>query len=137
MMPYGQWPGPFGPWGWEQAIRPFVTVESAGPQVLPQKRKLFGEEAEACITWGAASRFLRSDKTEPSRSSGFSTTISDKEEDEEEEPVRLYQEIRRTVSVIRVENPSDASQFVDVERIETIDFTAPDGGTVRFVLNHS
>jgi hypothetical protein len=128
-------------YGFESITRPFSLVQSAGPQALPQRRQLFGEDAEACITWGSASRFLRSDQTEPSRTSGgfsFTTNKRDPEDEpESEDGERIYREVARTVSVIRVENPSDASQFVDVERIETIDFTAPDGGTVRFVLNHA
>lgn len=127
-------------YGFESLVRPFSLVQSAGAPALPQRRQLFGDEAESCITWGASSRFLRSDEIEPRRTSGgfsFTVDLLDDEESGVQNGDRIYREISRTVSVIRVENPSDASQFVDVERIETIDFTAPDGGTVRFVLNHS
>jgi hypothetical protein len=51
--------------------------------------------------------------------------------------VIVYQEVQREVSVIRVENPNDAAQYVDVERIEKIDFVNLETGRlVRFILNH-
>ena len=46
-----------------------------------------------------------------------------------------WTETARTTTTVRIENPSDASQFVDVERVVTITFDRGDGTTV--VLNLS
>ncbi len=45
-----------------------------------------------------------------------------------------YVEIARLVSVVRVENPDDAAQFVDVERIEAIAFENDAGERLSLVL---
>lgn len=46
-----------------------------------------------------------------------------------------WTETARTTTTVRIENPSDSSQFVDVERVVTITFDRGDGTTV--VLNLS
>lgn len=125
-----------------EQLRPFVTVQSdTSPVGLPTRRRLPGEGTEAFISWGAASRFLVPEFEDPYRTNQqFNITATfpedDNPEDEEEPEVQVYDEIRREVSVIRVENPDDAAQFVDVERIEVIDFRGPAGITVRFRLSH-
>ena len=128
------------PFAFEQ-LRPFVTVQSdTSPAGLATRRRLPGEGTDAFISWGAASRFLQPEFEQPyNTNQSFSITATfpeDDTEDEEEPEVQVYDEIRREVSVIRVENPDDAAQFVDVERIEVIDFRGPAGITVRFRLNH-
>jgi len=53
-----------------------------------------------------------------------------------QDAVLRYEEVARAVSVVRVTNPSDSEQWVDVERIERIMFRGPDGRRHEFVLNH-
>jgi hypothetical protein len=126
----------------ERIVRPFVTIESA-PATPPTPRKpLPGEDGEAFISWGASSRFIRPNLSEPLRSDtslgegGFKITWP-KDEEEEEKTVRQYSEISRETETIRVENPDDEEQYVMVERINTIDFSSPDGSTVRFILKNT
>lgn len=47
---------------------------------------------------------------------------STRQVDGELEPAEVWAEIDRTVSVVRVTNPGDSAQFVDVERIDSITF---------------
>lgn len=39
----------------------------------------------------------------------------------------IYVEAGRSVTTVRVENPSDSAQYVDVERIRTVTLVAADG----------
>lgn len=50
---------------------------------------------------------------------------------------KTYEEVSRVTSVIRVENPNDSFQYVDVERIEEITFRGEDGNDYKFILDHS
>jgi len=66
-------------------------------------------------------------------------SISDLEEpiaEETQDPALVYTEIARAVTTVRVENPSDSSQYVDVERIERIVFRGPDGRKHEYRLDH-
>ena len=42
----------------------------------------------------------------------------------------IWTEYSRTTETVRVENPDDATQYVDVDRIVTVTFAKPDGTTV-------
>jgi hypothetical protein len=126
----------------ESAVRPFQTIESAPPELPPVRRLRPGEDTEASICAGAPSRFLRQDLEEPVKlpeRPGIEVIWPDRNDEGANDPEAIiYQEVRREVSVIRVENPSDAAQYVDVERIEKIDFTNLETGRlVRFILNHA
>jgi hypothetical protein len=132
-------------WGsrrtFESVVRPFQTIESAPPELAPVRRLRPGEGTEASICAGAPSRFLRQDLDEPVKTPGpprNEVRWPDRDEDSADDPgVLVYDEVDRQVSVIRIENPEDAAQYVDVERIEQIDFTNRATGTrVRFVLKH-
>jgi len=48
----------------------------------------------------------------------------------------VLREIGRSTTTVRVENPSDSSQYVDVERINRIAFRDPNGFIYEFVLNN-
>jgi hypothetical protein len=127
----------------ESVVRPFQTIESAPPELPPVRRLRIGEDTEASICAGGPSRFLRENVSEPVRyrdstSSGIEVIWPDSNDGGTDEPgAIIYQEVSREVSVIRVENPEDAAQYVDVERIEQIDFTNLETGRlVRFILRH-
>jgi hypothetical protein len=49
---------------------------------------------------------------------------------------RVLTEIARLVTVVRVENPSDPAQFVDVERVEIVTFGDTDGEKVTLVFDN-
>ncbi len=44
--------------------------------------------------------------------------------------VGVWQEIYRATSTVRVTNPEDENQYVDVDRVERIYFALPDGSVV-------
>ena len=48
----------------------------------------------------------------------------------------LFTEKSRETTTARITNPADAADFVDVERIDKIRFTGPDGRIRTFVLNN-
>ena len=102
-------------------------------------------EAEAEIRWGKASQFQWS-VSHPDRI--INRTIirvippDDDDEEEELEETIEYTETDRTTETVRVSNPQDAEQYVDVERILTITFQGPNVGASgeiaqyhRFTLN--
>lgn len=141
--------------GLVRLARGFAVIESA-PVSLAVPREPSDLEAlpPALVSWGVASDFLIPNGQGVSaigkiNASGgglldewlksiYEEAVEEYEEgegDAYEEP-RVYAEVERTVTVVRVENPEDSEQYVDVERIETITFRGPDGQNVKFVLNH-
>ena len=126
----------------ERVVRPFVIIDSRPYDPPAPRQPLPGEEDEAFISWGSASRFISPQITQPvtSRTSfgggGFRVTWPDDKDKNKEKKTLEYTEIERTVTEVRVENPDDEEQYVMVERIESIDFRGPDGATHRFTLNN-
>lgn len=45
-------------------------------------------------------------------------------------------ELARVTSIVRVENPSDPAQYVDVERVDVITFEGAAGERLTLVFNH-
>lgn len=63
----------------------------------------------------------------------------DEDDDEDDPPPEgpaVWTEIARTTSTVRVENPEDPEQYVDVERVETALFRLPDQSEVELRFNH-
>lgn len=86
-------------------------------------------EEEAEIRWGKVSQFQWS-VSHPDRSQ-TRTIIRFVPGDDEDEPVQElieYRETERTTETVRVSNPEDEEQYVDVERIQTITFQGPNKG---------
>lgn len=120
----------------ESVIRPFV-VAGAGVRMLDhiaKKRNKPGEPTEATIVWGQASNFSVLQDNLPTISSidlGGDGTKKD--------PLGSvtieFTEIGRVTETVRVSNPDDDSMYVDVKRIKSITFSAPDGIIRRFNLN--
>jgi len=52
-------------------------------------------------------------------------------------PYVVHYELRRTTSTVRVENPEDETQYVDVERIESILFLGSDGSSTEFNFSNT
>ena len=86
-------------------------------------------EAEAEIRWGKASQFQWS-VSNPDRITNR-TIIRFIPPDDDEEALQdtiEYTETERTTETVRVENPNDAEQYVNVARILTITFQGPNVG---------
>lgn len=50
---------------------------------------------------------------------------------------QIFTETARTTSTVRIEDASDPSVYVDIERIETIDFQDGSGNTLRLVFSNT
>jgi hypothetical protein len=140
--------------GLTRLVTGFLVVESAPVSLAQPKTPTVLEEVPpALLAWGDASDFLLPTGQIPGiihtrnippgdfLSRNWDDQLEDFDEqvedyEEEEVPPILYHELTRTVSVVRVENPEDPAQYVDVERIETITFRGPDRD-VQFILNHA
>ena len=48
----------------------------------------------------------------------------------------IFTETVRKTTTVRISNPLDATDFVDVERIDQISFLGPDGRIRTFILNN-
>ena len=69
---------------------------------------------------------------------GPKTTDNPTETDGDGEPIpEQWTEVERTTTTVRVENPDDATQYVDVERIETITFSLADSTRVELTFNNT
>lgn len=127
----------------ERIVRPFLIVDSKPYDPPPVVEPLPGEGSDAYIAWGAPSRFISPQITQPVTSStsfgggGYRVEWPDDTKKNKSKVKREYTETSRTVDTIRIENPEDKTQYVMVERIEEIEFRAPDGSTVVFKLNNS
>lgn len=130
--------------GWEPLLG---NTPPTKPVVINVKRPHLADGGDAFIEWGQASTFTiltQQDLTQPFES-GQGTFPPDPPQPPGQPPsppppnpnnpgVVIYHwtELGRTVSVIRVENPDDSTQFVDIERVESILFAAPDGSYQQF-----
>jgi hypothetical protein len=127
----------------EPVVRPFSDPKAfALLDRIIARRLRPGEEAEAAIQWGAASRWTIKDNVAPEQPSRTGVNIIDDDPDPPEDvpdPVSelVYTEQWREVHVVRVSNPEDAEQFVDVEVIDRIAYLGPDNILRIFVLNNA
>lgn len=53
------------------------------------------------------------------------------------QPADTFTEVSRVTSTVRVENPGDPAQYVDVERIDQVLFASGDGRTLLLKFNNS
>jgi len=112
----------------EALIRPFEERQVTGTRRLVGKAKRQPVET-AQLIWGSAGTLPTAVvETEPD---GTTTPAKVKARDVQNV------ETTRTVEEVRVENPDDATQFVTVERIRTIefDFTDKEAPGFLFTLN--
>ncbi len=101
---------------------------------LPPRRRPAGASGDAVLRWGRPSDFQfastavhKTFVTQPA----YDTLPEDDEQVE-----LLFNEIARVTTTARISNPSDAAQFVDVERIDRISFVGPDGVVRTFALSN-
>ena len=95
----------------------------------PPRRPPPGAVGDATLRWGDPSNFQQS--------SGGGISISQPLDDLPPLDVVLeFTEIARETTTVRITNPLDANDFVDVERIDRITFLGPDGLIRAFILNN-
>jgi hypothetical protein len=112
----------------EKIVRAFQDKNRTPP---PARRKPVESDGDlAILTWGGEISL-----NDPA-SSGFSINNpgTGPQDTKAERKTRVYTEVSRATKVIRVTNPDDESQYVDVERITSITFSGPDGVDVIFNL---
>ena len=64
--------------------------------------------------------------------------ITDDEKVEEAQAtIEVWSEVYRETVTVRVENPDDSSQYVDVDRINAVTFRRPDGVLVLLRMDNS
>lgn len=117
----------------ERMVRPF---ESPRILALRARRKALEENLdEAEIIWGGPSETGSATQTAEEDRRGFRIVNPKPEKDPaQDKPVLVYSEVSRTTETVRVTNPQDSNQWVDVARIKSITFRGPDGIDRRFDL---
>ncbi len=116
-------------------------VPAAVVQRIPRRRPL-GATGEATLRWGATGDF----QFAAGRGGAFAVrqpifTFLPQGDDAEDEDGGaaeglIFTETGRKTTTLRITNPVDSAQFVDVERIDRISFQGPDGVIRTFVLNN-
>jgi hypothetical protein len=113
----------------EEVVRPFETERILA---LRARRKAREEDRsdDSLIRWGRPSEYNKEENR-----SGFNVGNANPKKDPQQPPrERVYSEVERTTETVRVRNPNDSEQYVDVARIKSITFRGPDGLNVRFDL---
>ncbi|TIN76785.1 hypothetical protein [Mesorhizobium sp.] len=120
-----------------------ISRTGSGERVLKRalaKVPVEDNSGEADFRFGKASRFTL---TEPEQKSNPRTTVTWPSEEPVEDPedgivIIDYDYIDRAVEVIRVENPDDSEQWVEIERITKLLMRRRDNGIyVRFNFDWS
>jgi len=113
----------------------FFGRQAALVRRIPRRRPP-GASGEALLRWGKPSAF------QFTSGGGFTQpTINilpsgDEAEADDAALGLIFTETGRLTTIVRVSNPLDANDFVDVERIDRISFQGPDGVIRTFVLNN-
>ncbi|KLK91428.1 hypothetical protein AA309_20250 [Microvirga vignae] len=123
----------------EQAVRPFVVIDSAPRAERPKRPALPGEDTEAFLAWGQASTWVQAAPTDPIAVDpdrvtvgGISTTDSaikglELVDPPDEDLTQIWEEESREVEEVRVENPDDKGQYVVTKRVVAIKFRSAVG----------
>ena len=133
----------------ESAVRPFETPDSRSRRRLGTTVPSEIEELDPVTASWAARRAtiigqnfnLGDDEDEEEDEDGGGIRIirpepEDPPEPEEDPEDVTFVEAARGVTTVRVENPNDPEQFVDVERIEEVEFATPLGINWIFKFNN-
>ena len=130
--------------GLERVVRPAQT-HPAGDRLLDQlllERNKPGESTEATITWGAASNFDVADARSNVPDNVPTVSIHFVDQPQQELPPDVaavtltFNEVSRKTHKVRVENPDDSSQWVEVENTDEITFDGPDHIFRRFIFKN-
>jgi hypothetical protein len=113
-------------------------AESPRIQALRARRKALEESTDDSeLIWGQPSEYGNAAQTPEEDRRGFRIVDPAPKKDpteNTEKKTRVYSEVNRVTETVRVTNPSDSAQYVDVQRIKNITFRGPDGVDVRFEL---
>jgi hypothetical protein len=107
------------------------------PRILALRARRTAREEDrsddSLIRWGRPSEYGTPTQT-PEESRGGVTIVNStpKKDPQQDKRELLYEEIERTTQKVRVRNPADRDQYVDVARITSILFQGPDGRRHRF-----
>jgi hypothetical protein len=134
----------------ERIVRPFLTIDSQAREAFEARPPLPGEDTEAFISWGKASNFIRPIEDPVTASPGediyddlggggfnvqFPTPGGGNPEPGEQPDINL-QELSRVTETVKVYDPEDEANWIEVQRITSIRFRSSRDGTVyRFVFN--
>ncbi len=119
-----------------------VSGTFGSPAVVVQRiprRRPPGATGDAVLRWGRPGDFQFSAGAIPPAATQPIFIIlpgGDEGEDDLEEGL-VFTELSRETTTVRISNPADAGDFVDVERIDRITFDGPDGRRRTFVLNNT
>lgn len=120
------------------SIWAFQSEAESRAQRIPRRRPP-GASGEATLRWGAPSDFQFSSRggTRFSIKQPIYTFLPQgDDEDETAADGLIFTETKRATTTVRISNPLDANDFVDVEVIDRISFEGPDGVIRTFVLNN-
>ena len=115
--------------------RPFNPVQTAPVNRVFRRPEpdLTPPDEPPSIEWGEGSDFIMP----PEIQFGGITWPEDREDFEEEAAGRTLTEVSRSTSSVQIENPNDPSQFVTVERINSITMRDSRAGeTLTLVFNN-
>jgi hypothetical protein len=94
----------------------------------------------ANIRWGKPAKFQITEPDTADQITYTTTTVnlsSDSEVDVPDDVVVYdFSEYGRAIRKVRIENPDDSEQWVEVEVIDCIVFTGPDGNYWRYTLRN-
>lgn len=114
----------------EKIVRSFQDKITTPP---PARRTPVESDGDlAILTWGGEVDIDLG-------SGGFTVTnpgSSQGPTDQRQRQKKIYNEVSRTTNVVRVSNPNDAEDWVDVQRITSITFRGPDDIDIQFNLNN-
>ena len=116
-------------------VRPFVVLDSKPAPAAPTGQPTdLGALAPVVLSWGAPGAVLQFVDANLRSANPYDSVP--KINDPTLGASLEVREISRQTSRVRVENPADPVQYVDIERIEEIVFAAPDGTQFRHIMTN-
>ena len=131
----------------QERIADFIDTDTYG-SLLPQwQRRMLNqirrnapppisEENTEILRWGSPEA-VPGETIGTLYQSGRRNEENNTNEEEKANPTVIYREVSRSTATVRVENPTDPEQYVDVVRINEITFQGSDNKNHRFILNWS
>ncbi|MHB2169971.1 hypothetical protein [Alsobacter sp. R-9] len=134
----------------ESSVRPFLVVDAQTRQPINNRPPIPGEDGEAYIEWGKASNFVRpivdpivaspgENLYDQLGGGGFRVKWPqerDEDEDDSEQPDIIMQEVSRQTETVKVYDPDDDTNYIEVKRITQIRFRHSQNGRIyRYHFN--
>lgn len=119
----------------EQLVRSFESPVIQSIRAQREAREADNQDS-SLLRWGAGPKWGNSSTSAAEDEQEFTITNSrPSPRPNETTRIRIYSEVSRTTETVRVTNPQDSNQWVDVQRITSITFRGQDNVDVRFDLN--